>query len=218
MDIYFYGQACFKLKGKTTSVVIDPYDPEFVGLKLPKLEADIVLTTHTHEDHNNVSAVKTESGDTPFVIAGPGEYEKSGVAIVGVNSFHDASNGSERGRNTMYCVTIDEVKVAHLGDLGQEKLTDEQMEELGSVDVLLIPVGGTFTIDAKKAAAIVAQIEPKIIIPMHYLLPGLKFQLDPADNFLKEMGIESKEEIAKLSISRDKIPEETQVVMLAKQG
>lgn len=218
MDIYFYGQACFKLKGKATSVVIDPYTPEFVGFKLPKLEADMVLVSHTHEDHNNVSAVKTEAGESPFEIAGPGEYEKAGVAVIGVNSFHDTSSGSERGRNTMYSITIDDVKVAHLGDVGQEKLTDEQREELGSVDILLIPVGGTFTIDAKKAAAIAAQIEAKIIIPMHYQLPGLKFELDPVDNFLKEMGIESKEETAKLSISRDKIPEETQVIVLAKQG
>ena len=214
MDIYWYGQACFKLKGKNTTVIIDPFDPEFTGLKVPKeFEADIVLKTHDHKDHNNVSAV----GGSPRIFEGPGEYESKGVGVTGISSFHDDSEGSERGLNTIFNVIIDGLNVVHLGDLGQSSLTEEQVTEIDTTDVLLIPVGSIYTIDAKAAAGIVSQLEPKIIIPMHYGgVPGLKFPLDPVDKFLKEMGAESTTPIAKLSISKDKLPEEPQAIVLSK--
>ncbi len=212
MDITWYGQACFKLKGKSATVVIDPFDPNFVGLKLPKdLSADVVLKTHDHADHNYFAGV---SGD-PVKISGPGEYEIKGVAINGVGVYHDKQNGEERGKNTVYNLSIDNLNVVHVGDLGHQ-FTQEQLEEIGNCDILMIPVGGVFTIDAKDAAEVIAQLEPSIIIPMHYYLDGLKFQLDPVDKFLKEMGVEKVEPQPKLVITKDKLPEEPQVIVLSK--
>ena len=217
VDITWHGQACFKLKGRTASVVVDPYDADFTGLKPLKLEADMVCVTHDHKDHNNTKAVKTAEGGEPFVIAGPGEYEKSGVNIAGVPSFHDNSQGAERGKNTIYNITVDEVNIVHLGDLGQKKLTQEQVEQLSSCDVLLIPTGGTFTIEAKDAPDIIAQLEPKVVIPMHYKIGGLKFALDPVDKFLTAMGKEKVERQNKLSVSVEKLPEELDLVLLESQ-
>ncbi len=217
VDITWHGQACFKIRGRTAAVVVDPYDAVFTGLKTLKLEADIVCVTHNHQDHNNTSAVKTESGQDPFVISGPGEFEKMGVNIVGVSSFHDNSQGQERGKNTIYNITCDEVNIVHLGDLGQKKLSQEQVEQLSSCDVLLIPTGGTFTIEGKDAPDIIAQIEPKIVIPMHHKIEGLKFALDPVEKFLSAMGKEKQENQNKLSISKEKLPEELELVLLEKQ-
>lgn len=217
VDIWWLGQACFRIKGKNATVVCDPYDPAFTGLANLKVEGNIVTISHSHEDHNNVTAVAGAEGEAPFVINGPGEYEKSGVNIVGVASFHDDKDGAERGKNTIYNITVEEINIVHLGDLGQAKLTQEQVEALSSCDVLLIPVGGTYTIDAKQAPDIIAQLEPKIVVPMHYKVEKLKFALDPVEPFLKQMGKESKEALPKLSISRDRLPEEMDIVVLEQQ-
>ncbi len=215
MDIIWYGQACFKLKGKNATVVIDPFNPEFIGLKLPKeLEADIVLKTHDHGDHNNVPAVTGPGGAKPRVFEGPGEYESKGVVITGVNSYHDKTEGSERGLNTIFNVSIDGLNIVHLGDFGQASLTEAQIAEIDRTDILLIPVGSVFTIDSKEAAALVSQLEPKMIIPMHYMIEGLKVNLDPVDKFLKEMGAEGVTKVPKLSITKDKLPEEPEVILL----
>ena len=212
MDITWMGHSAFKLKGKSATVVADPFDPEMVGLRMPKMEADIVTLSHDHGDHNNVGAV---SGHT-FVATGPGEYEIKGVAFVGTASWHDNKEGAERGKNTIFTFNFDGVRVCHLGDLGQESLTDAQVDEIGQVDVLLVPVGGNYTIDAAAAAKIVAQLEPKIVVPMHYKTPELKLEIEPVENFLKEMGREIVEEQSKLSITADKLPEEIEVVLLAR--
>ncbi|MBI3486332.1 MBL fold metallo-hydrolase [Candidatus Daviesbacteria bacterium] len=211
MDIIWYGQACFKIKGKSASVVIDPYSPE-IGLKPPKdLEADLCLITHNHPDHNNVSLVS----ENAVKITGPGEYEVKGVAVTGVSVFHDSENGAARGKNTVYNVYIDNLNIAHLGDIG-ESLTEEKADEIGSVDILLIPVGGVYTIDAKLAAEVVAELEPSIIIPMHYGIEGLKYPLDGVDKFLKEMGVENVTPVNKLTITKEKLPSEPQVIVLSK--
>ncbi|KKR87024.1 MAG: Zn-dependent hydrolase of the beta-lactamase fold-like protein [Candidatus Curtissbacteria bacterium GW2011_GWA1_41_11] len=217
VDIWWYGQSCFKVKGKNASVVFDPYDSNFTGLKPLKLDANIVCVTHDHGDHNNVSAVKgAEEGETAFVVSGPGEYEKTGVNVVGIQGFHDDNKGSERGKNTIYFVTIDEINIVHLGDLGQKNLTQDQIEELSPCDVLMIPVGGVYTITSKEAPDIISALEPKIVIPMHYKTTGLKFNLDAVDNFLKALGKEP-EPVSKLSLSREKLPEELEVVVLEMQ-
>lgn len=214
MDIYWLGQSSFKIKGKTTTVVVDPFDNK-IGLKFPKVEADIVTISHGHFDHNAAGAV----GGSPFIVDGPGEYEVKGVEIVGVSSFHDEKEGSERGKNTIYNLKIDKVNITHLGDLGQESLTTQQVEEIGNVDILLVPVGGYFTIDAPTAAKIASQLEPKIIIPMHYKIPGLNIeQLEGVDKFLKEVGKEDLESLPKLTIAAERFPEESQVVLLEKSN
>ena len=209
MEISWFGQACFKLKGKNASVILDPFDPEFTGLKLPKdLSADVMLVSHDHKDHNF-----TES---PIVFNRPGEYEVAGVVITGINSFHDNSEGSERGTNVIFHLLFDGLDIVHLGDLGQSKLTEEQVAQIGQTDILLIPVGSIYTIDAEVASDIVSQLEPKIIIPMHYKIEGLKFELDPVEKFLKEMGAEGAVPQPKLLITKDKLPEESQLVVLSK--
>lgn len=212
MDIYWGGQSLFKLKGKTSTVVIDPFSLE-TGLKLPKdLEADSCLITHAHPDHNNSSAV----AGNPLVITGPGEYEVKGVAITGIQAFHDNSGGSERGKVTIYHIYMDGLNIVHLGDLGQTTLTEEQVSEIGVTDILMVPVGGVYTITANQATAIIAQLEPSIVLPMHYKIEGLKYELEPLTSFLKEMGLENIESQPKLSVTKEKLPEETQVVVLSK--
>lgn len=218
VDIAWYGQACFKVKGKNASLVFDPYNAEFTGLSPLKVEANIVCVSHDHGDHNNVEAVKPADGEgRPFIIAGPGEYEISGVNIVGIASYHDDKQGQERGKNTIYLATIDEVNIVHLGDLGQRKLEENQVEQLSTCDILLIPVGGVYTIDAKSASDIIAQLEPKIVIPMHYRIEGLKFDLDPVDKFLVAFGKEKQETVSKLSVSKERLPQELEIVILQKQ-
>lgn len=219
MDIYWLGQACFKLKGKDAQVIIDPFDADFVGLKLPKdLQADVVLSTHDHQDHNNTQAVSSPSGEAPFVFKDPGEYEVKGVVITGISSFHDNSQGAERGKNTIFHLLFDNLNIVHLGDLGEEKLTEEQVAQITQTDILLIPVGSVYTIDGKVAAEIVAQLEPKIIIPMHHFVEGLKFQLEGVDKFLKEMGAENVLPSLKLTMTKERLPEEPQVILLAKSS
>lgn len=217
MDIYWGGQALIRLKGKNASLVIDPFDPQFVGLKLPKdLSADVVLITHNHNDHNNAKAVTSSSGGNPMKFSDPGEYEVGGIVITGIDSFHDGEDGVKRGQNIIFHLLFDGLNLVHLGDLGQSKLTEGQLAQIGEVDILFIPVGSVYTINGKAAAEIVSQLEPKIIIPIHYKLEGLKFELEGVGNFLKEMGAEGVQPQPKLSISKEKLPEEPQVVVLSK--
>jgi len=135
------------------------------------------------------------------------------VLIIGVPTFHDNERGRKRGKNTIYLMEIDEISVCHLGDLGHV-LTAEQVEELGNVDILLLPVGGVSTISVPVAAEVVRQLEPKIVIPMHYRTPALDRELEPAERFLKEIGVEQAKPQLKLSISRTSLPDNTQVCLL----
>jgi L-ascorbate metabolism protein UlaG (beta-lactamase superfamily) len=215
MQITWKGQSCFQIntsqgKNNQVNIVIDPYS-EDMGLKVPKLEADILLVSHEHHDHNNVKAV----GGSPFLIHGPGEYEVKEVFIQGIPAFHDSSLGKERGTNTIYTIEAEDLKICHLGDLGQKELQPEQIEKIGEVDILMIPVGGTYTISAKEAVKIMSQIEPSIIIPMHYQLPKLKIKLDGIDSFFKVMGIKKLDSLSKLSIKKKDIsPEEAKIIVL----
>ncbi|PJE69583.1 MAG: MBL fold metallo-hydrolase [Candidatus Staskawiczbacteria bacterium CG10_big_fil_rev_8_21_14_0_10_38_10] len=214
--ITWAGQSCFQInfssaKNGSINIVIDPFD-ETIGLKPPSFPADILLVTHDHHDHNNVKAVKGE----PFVIKGPGEYEVKGVHINGILAFHDDQQGKEKGENVIYVIEAEDMKICHLGDLGQRQLTDEQLEKIGSVDILMIPVGGTFTISAKEAQKIISQIEPKIVIPMHYLLPKLKVKLDDVDKFSKVMGKNSMEAQDKFSVKASVLPKEGMEIVILK--
>lgn len=215
MQIVWHGQSCFQItfsqgKNSQVNIVIDPFD-ETIGLRVPKLEAHILLVSHFHRDHNNVKAV---SGN-PVLISGPGEYEIKEVFIQGIPSFHDSSLGKERGQNTIYTIEAEEIRLCHLGDLGQKELTSEQIEKIGEVDILMIPVGGVYTISAKEVVKVMSQIEPSIIIPMHYQIPKLKLKLDGLDKFLKIMGVKKIEPLAKLSIKKKDIsPEEAKIIVL----
>lgn len=216
--IYWAGQSCFEIsvsnsKDHEANIVIDPFDSDYVGLKLPSLSADIALVTHDHKDHNNISGLKGE----PFVISGPGEYEVKEVFVQGIPAFHDDANGKDKGKSTIYVFEAEGMRFCHLGDLGQKQLTDEQLEKIDGVDVLMIPVGGEgYTISSAEASKIISQIEPKIVIPMHYALPKLKFKLDEVSKFLKTMGKPSVTPIDKLTIKQSALPKEgtTEVIVL----
>ena len=205
MIITWIGHSCFKIQDKTgpggITLATDPYDKS-IGLRVPSFEADIVTISHNHSDHNNVKAIR----GNPFIIQSAGEYDAKGVSISGVESYHDASNGKERGSNIIYRIEIDEISVSHLGDLGHI-LDNKQLEVLAGTDILLIPVGGKYTIDAKKAVEVVSQIEPRLVIPMHYQTPGLKLDIDGVDKFIKELGVKPRNE-EKLKISSRDLPQE----------
>jgi L-ascorbate metabolism protein UlaG (beta-lactamase superfamily) len=215
MNINWRGQSCFQItssqnKNNQVSIVIDPYD-DSIGLKAPKLQADVLLISHDHRDHNNIKAV---SGD-PLIINGPGEYDVKEAVINGIPGFHDNSQGSEKGTITIYTIETEEIKLCHLSDLGQKELTSEQLDKIGDIDILMIPIGGTYTINSAEAIKIMAQIEPKIIIPMHYKIPKLNIKLDGVDNFLKDLGIKNLETLPKLSIKKKDIStEEAKIIIL----
>lgn len=192
--------------------MIDPFDPIQLDLKLPKLEADVLLLSHDHFDHNYKKGVSGYE----LVIDGPGEYEVNGVCVQGIETFHDDKQGAQRGKNTIYLIEVDGFNVLHLGDLGHE-LSKETLERISEVDVLLIPVGGNFTIDAKTASKVISSLEPGIVIPMHYKLDGKpNLPIDTLDKFLDEMGIKGevkKEDKLKLT-SKAELSEETSVIVL----
>ena len=202
MTINWYGQSCFRVESKGVSLLFDPFSKE-IGLRAPRLNDNIFLVTHEHYDHNNAKDVPSEA----FVIHGPGEYEKSGVYAEGILSYHDNSQGAERGLNTIYVVRMEDMRLCHMGDFGQAKLTDEQIEAIGDIDVLFIPVGGKYTINGSEAADIVREIEPKIVIPMHYKIPDLNMDIEGPQKFLKEMGIKP-EEVETLRIAKKTLPQE----------
>lgn len=214
MEIIYIGHSCFKIKGKDATLVIDPYDSQ-IGYKLPKLEADVVLVTHDHYDHNNKAGV---SGYR-LAIDSPGEYELSNVYIQGIETFHDDTNGGKRGVNTMYLIDIDGFTILHTGDLGHE-LSDATLEKISNVDVLCIPVGGVYTIDAKVAVKVISSLEPGIVIPMHYQTKDnlQNNDLEPVAKFLQEMGVETPESADKLKLGqKSDIPDKTKVILLTPQ-
>jgi len=211
MVITWYGHSCFKIQAGETVLAIDPFDKS-TGLTPPRFRADILAITHDHYDHNNKASINGE----PFLIDGPGEYEIKGLEILGVESFHDDEEGAKRGKNTIYKIKMDEIRVCHLGDLGQEKLTDRQLQALGEIDILMVPVGGKYTIGAAEAIAVINQIEPRIVIPMHYKIPGLKIDVAGLPEFLKEFGSKETKPEEKLTLKKKDLPqeEETKLVVL----
>ncbi len=221
MNITWYGQSCFRVvvQGQKksegpTNLVIDCFD-ESTGLKPPKIEADVLLVTHNHTDHNDRKTAKKDA----FIIDSPGEYEMRDIFIQGIFSFHDKEKGKERGMNTIYTIEAEEVRLCHMGDFGEEELTDKQLRDIGEVDVLMIPVGGIYTVDAKEATKIISQIEPRIVVPMHYKIPGLKIKLDGLDSFLKAIGEKNATVEEKLVVQKKNLPAgEMKVVPLSPQA
>lgn len=180
MKVRWLGHACFLLTaGDGTKIATDPFN-ETVGYLPPTVSADFVTVSHEHFDHNSVRAIDGK----PRVIRGPGEHKAGKHKVIGVESFHDESMGTKRGQNTIFVFDIDGMHVAHLGDLGHP-LTEKQLEAIGQIDVLMIPVGGTYTIDAAGAVEVMRQLNPKVTIPMHYKTEVIALPLAPVDEFLK---------------------------------
>jgi len=217
MYISWLGYSCFKIEEKvrgeeSVTIVTDPYDKS-IGLRLPKTRADIVSVSHQHCGHNNVEEVLTATEEAPLVFDRPGEYEAKGVSLHGIGAYHDKKDGAVEGKSTMFHIEVGGINVVHLGDLGV-MLSNQQIEKLGDIDVLLIPVGGKKTLDAKEAAELVRQLEPRIVIPMHYKSEGVTEDLDGLEKFKKEMG-DKAEVMPKLKISKKDLPqEETKLIIL----
>lgn len=218
MEITWLGHSCFVLRGKNVTLITDPFTPqpgqsqgEPHKAREGKISAPIVTISHNHPGHNFVEGV----GGNPRVVRGPGEYEISDVLITGVPSYHDAKRGAERGRNTIYIIHMDDLVICHLGDLGHI-LQEEQLEEVADADILLIPISGSNTLSAAQAAEVISQVEPHVVIPMHYRpSTGTGEGPDPLDKFCREMGIEAVNMQPKLNILRSNLPVETQVVILS---
>jgi L-ascorbate metabolism protein UlaG (beta-lactamase superfamily) len=213
MQINWYGHSCFRLRDRNGTVVTDPYGDD-IGYTLPRIRADVVTVTHDHPDHANVKAIK----GNPQVIYGPGEYEIKGIFVIGIPAQPPETETKLGVRNTVYLFDFEGVTVCHLGDLSRV-LTQSQIEEVGDVDVLLIPVGGGTTLGASEAAEVISLLEPRIVIPMHYKTEHLKgVKLAPVEHFLKEMGLKEVTPIDVLKVTESSLPEETQVMLMEVTG
>ncbi len=214
MTIEYLGHSCFKLTESTgTAVVCDPYSDE-VGYSMPEVSADAVTVSHHHFDHDCVSKVK----GAPLVIDKESCHELTGVEINSVKSFHDGSRGKKRGENVIFKFRMDGIDVCHLGDLG-EKCSLELIETILPVNVLLIPVGGNYTIDAEMAKEYVDRIMPEIVIPMHYRTRECELDIDKVDAFLNLFEDEYVEEYDgnSIELSRSDLGEETRVIVLRRK-
>lgn len=207
MEITWYGHSCFRIvERRYASVVTDPYNHEAIGYFPLKLSADIVTVSHDAPGHNHVAAVRK----VHQVINGPGEYEIGGVFVSGIR------NGDKDNRNTIYVFDFENITVAHLGDI-RSVPTQSQVEAMGTINVLLLPVGGGGSLNAARAAEVVSQIEPNIVIPMHYATPHCTLKLDSLERFLKEMGVNKIEQQPSLKVSASVFKSEesqTRVVVL----
>ncbi len=216
-EIQYLGHSSFRIRGRDGIVITDPYDKS-VGMDIGKPTAHIVTVSHAHPDHTNVAAVRPMR-DTVFSADGPGEYEIGGIMIAGVRTYHDKKKGEEQGTNTVFVFHIDDLVFCHLGDLGHE-LTRQQLDDIGPIDVLFIPVGGGETVGASEASGIIGQLEPRLVIPMHYAQPGqqvLGSDLATIDAFLHEMGIKELTTEDKLTVTSSNLPpegEQTRVVVM----
>ena len=210
MEISWYGLSCFRLteRGMAT-VVTDPYDHNSVGFAPLKLRGEIVTVSHDAPGHNFVTSVKGRTR----VITGPGEFEIGGVFITGVQTNRKSKRSTNELRNTLYVFDYDGITVAHLGDL-QKVPSQTEIENLGGVNVVLVPVGDGKSLNASKAAEIVSLLEPGIVIPMHYQVPESNLELAPLNRFLNEMGVGEVEPIPTLKITRTSVPNEARVVVL----
>ena len=209
MKIKWLGHSCFMITSDTgTRIITDPYNTGG-GLSYGEIKesADIVTMTHDHFDHNNVAAV----GGNPEVVKGSAKIK--GIEFKATPCYHDDAGGKERGNNTILCFEVDGIRVCHLGDLGHQ-LSDKQVAELGRIDILLIPVGGFFTIDANVASQVCNRLAPKVIIPMHYKTDKCDFPIADVDEFLR-----GKKDVAELDTSeaefkQGELPSTTQIVVL----
>lgn len=213
MEIWYLGHSCFRLRTKNGVIITDPYDPQ-IGFKMPKVEAEIVTVSHSHFDHNRPDLVEGNSK----VLKWPGEYEIKEIFITGLPSYHDKKQGQERGENVIFLFEAEKIKVCHLGDLGEKPAT-KVLEAIHSSDILFLPVGGNFTLSPQEAAALAKELEPKIIIPMHYQVPqlisDLKEKLASLSEFEKVWG-QKIETLPKLNVTKDDLilNEGTRVVAL----
>jgi len=213
MKIRYLGHSCFLIAAAGKRIVMDPYEPGGFGGAIgygPLREpADYVTVSHQHADHNFVKMVP----GNPTVISEACDQDCGGILCRVVKTSHDASRGAERGQNTVWVIEAEGLVVCHLGDLGH-MISPEDATALGLIDVLLVPVGGHFTIDAKGATAVVKKLRPHIAIPMHYKTPKVKFDLAPVDDFLADKTRVRRVEGSEIEVTKETLPEPTEIVVL----
>jgi len=216
MEIKYLGHSSFLIKSKEVRLVTDPYDPS-TGLKFPKVEADVVTVSHAHQDHSKANLVGKPQEGEQLVIDMPGEFEKLGARIFGFRSYHDKTQGKDRGENVMFKIELEGMSILHCGDLGYVP-DDVFIDSIGEVDVLLVPVGGFYTIDVNEAAELIKKIEPSITIPMHFNHPKLNQkvfgQVAPLSEFLKKFGLESLPPVPKLVVRKEELEQEMKIVVM----
>lgn len=210
MEITWYGHSCFRITERNMATVIaDPFDSKAVGYNPLKLKGDIVTVSHAKPGHNHISVIKPE----PFIIDGPGEFEVGGVFITGIQTSKE-SRDNGKVRNVIYLIDYNGITILHLGGIDRVP-TQNEVEDLGPVNVVLVPIGGEPGLTASKAAEVISLLEPNVVIPMHYATPDSKITLDPVAKFLKEMGLAEMAIVPTFKAnSISALPEETQVVLL----
>lgn len=214
MRIKWYGHAAFLVTtDQGVKIILDPYESGAYGGQLAygkiKDEADIVLTSHDHADHNDTKSLP----GAPQIVKGSGLKKIKGISIKGIPTYHDSSKGKERGENTIFILSVDEMQLCHLGDLGHQ-LGEKELAEIGPVDVLLLPVGGFFTIDAKEATEVAQRIKPKVVIPMHFKTSKCGFPISPVEDFLKGKANIKRPGTNEISFDKKTLPSQMEIVVL----
>ncbi|PZC48966.1 MAG: L-ascorbate metabolism protein UlaG, beta-lactamase superfamily [Chloroflexi bacterium] len=205
MDISWLGHSSFRLRGNSTAVITDPFS-ESVGFAMPEVTAPLVTVSTDHPHHNNAASVKGK----PYVISGPGEYEVGGVFVLGLSAGPSSAGATP---NTVYLMEIDGITVCHLGNLAQP-LPSSHIEQLRDVQVLMIPAGGHGTLGAPKLAEVISLLSPRLVIPMHYSVPGLAVELDPLEPFIPQLGIEEPLRQQRLTVTPNNLPPSVRLVIL----
>ncbi len=211
MKIKWLGHAAFLITAESgTRIITDPYIcNDKVRYGDIKEAADIVTTSHNHSDHNNVAAVK----GSPKVLKDAGTAEVKGIEFTSIPSFHDESRGEKRGPNLIFCFDVDDIRVCHLGDLGH-KLGAKETSQIGKVDVLLLPVGGFYTIDAAVATEVARQLAPRVVIPMHFKNDSCEYPIASVEEFLKGKDNVARLKTSEIELTRAKLPASTQIYLL----
>lgn len=207
--IRWHGHSCFEIGSEDEiTVVTDPHDGRSIGIKQPHVSADIVLMSHDHFDHNCERIVQ---GLDKKVVTKPGSHTIKGIPILGVSAFHDEEEGKKRGQIVIFRFEMEDLTLCHLGDLGQ-MLDDAQAEKIGPVDILFIPVGGTFTLDATMAWKVIKKLKPRVIVPMHFRIGGLSLSIAPVDEFLAKAKADQVVKVGnEIEMAKEDLPEEQEI-------
>jgi len=207
--ITFYGHALFVIESiEGTKIGIDPYDQQ-IKTSLPDVRADIVVSSHDHFDHNNISLFRGK----PRLVDAPISINMDDIEFEGISSYHDEKNGAVRGSNIIFKFDVDGIKFAHLGDLGH-MLDKDQAGQLKDIDIMMVPVGGTYTIDSVTALDIIKKVKPKVVIPMHYKEEDTKLDVDPLESFTSKVK-DHKEMGHSIKVSRETLPQKTEIWVLS---
>lgn len=206
IKIFWYGQSCFLIETPGKKIITDPFYNQ-MGYPMPNIASDIVTVSHQHGDHNAVATVPGQ----PQVVQTTGVHTFDGISITGIKSFHDQTKGSQRGKNIIFVIQAKGIRICHLGDLGH-LLDQPTLKEIGEVDVLLLPVGGYYTIDAGEAKEVAAQINPYVVVPMHYKTEYIRLPISPVTEFLQLYANYSKQK--QLDLPVGKLPDQRQQVVL----